>query len=60
MCGCSKHYAIVKCPTHGDQYLTREQYMAQLLRAADEWTCPTCGQRSEWDDNYFWQTHGDS
>lgn len=28
MRGCSK------CPTHGDQYLTREQYMAQSQRAA--------------------------
>jgi hypothetical protein len=34
----------------GQQPLTKEQYMAQLLRPNSPWRCPSCGMPAEFDD----------
>lgn len=59
MCSCTDRYARVLCPTHGNRHLSRTEYLDQLERPEEVWVCPTCGQVAEFDDDYFWQTHGD-
>jgi len=38
---------------HGDVYLTREQYAAQLNAADRLWCCPHDGNTASWDDNWY-------
>lgn len=45
-------YAVI-CREHGQQFLTEEQYSAQLMRPDSYWECPICGSHSEWDDDNY-------
>lgn len=45
----------VTCPTHGQVFLSREEYNRQLVRIDDCWTCPECGARADWDDENYEQ-----
>ena len=42
----------VRCYTHGDVCLTREEVSAQMLEADAKWVCPECGESALWD--YVW------
>lgn len=46
------YYAVV-CPTHGQQFLTEDEYGRQLCRPDSRWTCPVCGATSSWDDDNY-------
>lgn len=43
----------VTCPRHGTVYLTYDEYMRQLARVDDLWSCPLDGQRAAWDDENY-------
>lgn len=45
-------YAII-CPEHGQVYLTRENYNAQMADPDSRWVCPWCGSISEFDDDNY-------
>lgn len=47
-------YRVI-CPEHGEQYLSYEQYMKQLIQADDTWRCPFpwCNKKAEWDDAWY-------
>lgn len=43
----------VTCRTHGQQFLTEDEYNRQLCRPDSLWNCPCCGASAEFDDaNY--------
>lgn len=43
----------VRCPSHGQVFLDREEYMQQLSAPYDRWRCPCCGDTAWWDDGNF-------
>ena len=43
----------VRCPTHGQAFLTKEEYDAQMMRPDARWSCPICGLESSWDDDNY-------
>jgi uncharacterized C2H2 Zn-finger protein len=44
---------MVRCPTHGQVYLTNKGYTQQMMAANSLWKCPHCGLNAYWDnDNY--------
>ena len=43
-------YAVI-CRKHGRVALTEAQYDEQMDRPDSRWTCPTCGDIAEWDDD---------
>ena len=59
----------VQCPHHGPVFLTREEYMGQMLASNSKWKCPAfdegdtsdpqdsgpgvCGALSSWDDDWY-------
>jgi LmbE family N-acetylglucosaminyl deacetylase len=43
-------YGVI-CSTHGPTELTEAQYIEQLERPDDRWTCPICEAVAEWDDD---------
>jgi len=45
-------YAVL-CPTHGQVFLTDDEYGRQLCRADDRWICPKCGEICNWDDDNY-------
>jgi hypothetical protein len=45
-------YAVI-CLRHGQQFLTRQQYMAQMMHSNSKWSCPVCNDTAEWDDDNF-------
>lgn len=45
-------YAI-RCPNHGQVFLTKEGYDVQMNRANSRWACPMCGESASWDDNNY-------
>lgn len=47
-------YAVI-CRTHGQQFLSGEQYDAQMRRPDSYWECPVCGGHASWDDDNYEQ-----
>lgn len=45
-------YAI-HCPQCGQQFLTKDQYIDQMMAADSLWKCPRCGQDANWDDDHY-------
>ncbi len=45
-------WAVI-CREHGKQYLTSEQYDAQMMKPDSYWLCPICGGHSSWDDDNY-------
>jgi len=43
----------VLCHEHGQQFLTDEQYNAQMMAADSLWICPVCGKNASWDDDHY-------
>lgn len=43
----------------GEVKISYPEYLGQLNKADDPWTCPNCGSTAEFDDEYFEQVHGD-
>lgn len=43
----------VTCPTHGQVFLSREEYSRQLVAIDNPWTCPECEARADWDDENY-------
>lgn len=44
---------MVRCPNHGEVYLTNKGYTQQMMAADSFWQCPHCGENASWDDaNY--------
>lgn len=43
----------VRCPEHGQVYLTSHEYRRQLARADVRWWCPICGLVCDWDDDNY-------
>lgn len=48
-------WAVV-CPRHGQVFLTRPLYLAQLDRPDEGWRCPMCGVPADWDDDNYEQS----
>lgn len=40
----------VKCPTHGNVFLTKREYLTQMMRPDARWECPRCGLTAWFDD----------
>jgi hypothetical protein len=38
---------------HGQQFLTHDQYMTQVMHPNSRWTCPVCNDTAEWDDDNY-------
>jgi hypothetical protein len=51
-------YAVI-CREHGQQFLTSDEYNRQLCRPDSLWTCPKCGEASNWDDDNYEASFGD-
>lgn len=45
-------YAVI-CPNHGLQFLSESDYLDQLNKPDDKWTCPVCGNTAQWDDECY-------
>lgn len=45
----NKGWAVI-CPTHGQVFLTEQEYDFQLSRPDRTWMCP-CGESAQWDDD---------
>jgi hypothetical protein len=45
-------YAVI-CREHGQKFLTNDEYMRQLCRPDALWTCPKCGEASQFDDDNY-------
>lgn len=47
-------WAVI-CPSHGKQFLTKENYDAQISRPDSRWQCPfpKCIAICEWDDDNY-------
>jgi hypothetical protein len=50
-------WARIRCPVHGVQELTREEYNRQMNRFNSPWLCG-CGEACSFDDDYFERRHG--
>jgi hypothetical protein len=53
-------FAVI-CRTHGQVYITEDDYVKQLSMPDALWTCPECGGVAEFDDdNYeYWTEEGE-
>lgn len=47
-------YGVI-CPDHGEQELSEQEYIAQMMNPNALWKCPLCRQASYWDDD-CWET----
>jgi hypothetical protein len=45
----------VRCPNHGQVFLTHAEYVRQMYHADTLWLCPTCKEASWFDDANFEQ-----
>lgn len=43
----------VLCAEHGRVFMTEDEYGRQLSRPDSRWTCPKCGEVSDFDDDNY-------
>ena len=45
-------YAVI-CRKHGQQFLSKHDYMEEMHSPSSIWSCPVCGRPSDWDDAHY-------
>ena len=43
----------IHCRTHGQVFLTHDEYGRQMRDMNSLWKCPICGHNSQWDDDNY-------
>ena len=46
-------WAVRCCCSPTLVYLTEDEYLSQLSRPDNRWSCPRCGKTAKWDDDNY-------